>query len=583
MIDMLYTLKKKYRGKKIYIWNINCDAMIVFMKAFFRKINIHGFVTLQKEYAGEMYMNRPVVILEKVEQEKDSIILVSDKVLRSTVDILPIDRIVYWSDALEFNEELRKKKIIIYGTGWGAGQLRKVLDSEGVKAELYCVTKKKCAAQQYHQGMEVIEASELEKYEDYAVIISVVIGQYRQEILETLSDFQGMVYMEKLIGELEMDHINLIQNIDLAIKKHKKIFLYSKRSVSSNLIEEVMNIYGIRISGYVYDTEDDKRNIRSIYSLALEGIDDKMIIINEESPQRLIMARENIEFAGFSLEGRNYTSLQWYTRAKEVLQSKLQYYYDPLVGYSHLFMQNEPGTKLYGKPGWKIYGKEEEGRVRILVLGGSTSAEVWHPENWVSKLYVRLAQEKIKTIIYNGAHKGNDIVDEMLRFLRDGYALRPHIVISMSGVNNTRHKKSANLFNEEYLIDWVEKFSPNREYCSGVYSDETLYSFWSRNIKLLGMIAEFYGASFFGFLQPMNITMNSMSAWEKSVYESEVHIAGSINFAQSAGDENGYINLMNLFEHHNEMFFDTCHYTDKAHKIIANKVYDTITPVIQSL
>ncbi|MBD5448776.1 MAG: hypothetical protein HDR28_01180 [Lachnospiraceae bacterium] len=580
MVNTLYTLKKKYKDKKIYIWNINRDSMIVFTNAAVRKIDIQGFVSLQEEYIGEMYMNRPVMTLEQVEQLENSIILISDEVLKSKINLPLSDKIVYWSDALEFNEELRQKKIIIYGTGWGAKQLKRVLNDEGVKAELYCVTQKKDTIQQY-QGVKVIEAAELEKYEEYALIISLVIGKYRQEILETLVSFQGQIYVEHIIGEVEMLHINLIQSIDLAIRKHKKIYLYSKKNVISELIEEVLSIYGIRIHGYVYGTEDEEQNIQNIYSLALEGIEDKLIIINEECPECLIRAREDIEFAGFSLEGGNYTGLQWYTRAKESLLLELEDCYDPLVGYSKLYLQEKPGTKLYGKSGWKIYGKEEEGRIRILVLGGSASAEVWHSENWISKLYHKLERKNIKSVIYNGAYECDDIVDEILRLVRDGNVLQPHIVISMSGVNNICFKESGNQFNERNLIDWIKKFSSDKEYCSGIYSDESLYSFWSRNVKLLERISEFYGAKFFGFLQPMNITITHMTLWEKSLYETEEQIAGAKNFAHSASDENGYINLMRLFEQKDEMYFDVCHYTDRAHEVIANKVYEVIMPVIE--
>lgn len=581
MVNMLYVLKKEYRDKKIYIWDVNRYSIVVFMEAAFRRINVQGFVTPQEKFVGEMYMNRQIVTWNQIEQEKNSIILVSDQVLKDTIAMLPTERVLYWSDALECNEELHQKKIIVYGTGWGSRQLEKVLSKEGVAINLYCVTHNDNDSQQYRKK-DIVEANELGKYEEYAVIISVIAGKARQEILETLMDFNGQIYLENIFAdESEIVHINLIQSIALAIKKAKKIFLYSKKSVTSKLFEEVMGIYGITISGYVHDMEDKEKNIKSIYTMALEGSDNKLIIINEEDPERLIAARESIEFAGFSLEGGDYTGIQWYTRNKAALVSELCSIYDSLVGYSNVFLLEKPGSKLYGRPGWKIYGKEEENRVRILVLGGSTSAEVWHPENWVSKLYYKLERENIKTVIYNGAHEGNDIVNEMLRLLRDGYILKPQIVISMSGVNNLFYKDSENLFNEECMIDWVKNFSSDGKYCSGVYSDETLYSFWNRNIKLLGVIAEFYGARFFGFLQPMNITIDDMNLWEKSAYEIEGHMEGARNFAESASEGNGYVNLINLFEHQDEMYFDFCHYTNKAHEIIADKVYETIIPTIR--
>ena len=96
-------------------------------------------------------------------------------------------------------------------------------------------------------------------------------------------------------------------------------------------------------------------------------------------------------------------------------------------------------------------------------------------------------------------------------------------------------------------------------------------------MRLLGVIAEFYGARFFGFLQPMNMTMDNMSVWEKSLYEQEDTMVGAREFAQSATNvEAGYINLMRLFEHQDNMYFDVCHYTNKAQEKLAEMVYEKI-------
>lgn len=83
-----------------------------------------------------------------------------------------------------------------------------------------------------------------------------------------------------------------------------------------------------------------------------------------------------------------------------------------------------------------------------------------------------------------------------------------------------------------------------------------------------------------GFLQPMNITMEHMSLKEKSLYEFDNRIVAARDFAQRAVTEYKCINLMNMFEHQDDMFIDAVHYTDKAHQKIANKVYDIIEPIL---
>lgn len=545
----------------------------------FRRIDIQGFILPHGEYEDEIYMNRPVYTFNQVNLDDDSIIIISDDVSKDKIGMLNSERIVYWSDAIGINDELRQKKVIIYGTGDGANKLCRVLDKEKIDVELYCVTKKNTAAE-YYKGKKIIESNELGNYKDCAVIISVLTPQYRREILETLSDFHGRIYENNFVIDNTTEHlfyhINFIQIIDNAVKMNKKIYIYGSKNLLAELIEDVLSIYGIKINGYVYDSGDKEKEIISIYELAYEGIEDKLIIINEESPERLIRVRENLELAGFSLEKENYTSLQWYTRAKEELLLELNYYKDSLVGHSIIYPQ--------GKPGWKIYGEEKEDRIKIIVLGGSTSAEFWYPENWVSKLYNKLNKNNIRTTIYNGAHEGNDIVQEILRLLRDGNVLKPDIVISLSGVNNLYYRQVDNQFNVENFAIWLRKLTYEGICCSGVYCKESLYTFWSRNVSLLKAISEFYGASFFGFLQPINLLMENMTLHEKSIYEGEETCEESIReFRKFASDNEDYINLLKLFEHKEGMMFDFCHYTGTANEIIADIIYETIIPTIQTL
>lgn len=261
MICALYTLMNKYKNKRVYIWNVNRHSMIIFTRAIFRKINVQGFVALQNQYIGELYMNRPVIGVERI-QEEDCVVIVADEVPKSVINVLPDSKVVYWSDSLEFNDELRYKRSIIYGIGWGADELHK----KGIITELYCVTQKEHASQTY-KGKKVIDITELEKYPDYAVIISVTTSKYKWEILETLSDFQGDVYLESLMEEWDIMHVNLIQNLDIAVKNNWEIYLYSKKNLVAQLIEEALNIYSVEISGHVYEIEQKEKSIECIYKL----------------------------------------------------------------------------------------------------------------------------------------------------------------------------------------------------------------------------------------------------------------------------------------------------------------------------
>lgn len=569
MIHALYTLKKELWNKKIYIWNINRDSVIYFTKAMFSGMDIQGFVTLQKEYVGKKFFNRPIIYTEQIKWDQDVIVLVADGVPENIKNKIQAGQVIYWSEALAINPELYQKKIIVYGTGHGAEQLCKELDHVGIEAELFCVTKLDHVNQ--YRNKEIIEARNLTEYKEYAIIISVQKKRFIDEILELITVFCDTIYLDmaRLITLADMVHLNLAQSIDQAYKKHKKIYLYGKKNFVADVIEDVIKTYDIKISGYAGELENKEQGIESIYKLGYCGTKDKLIILSEICPENIIRDRECVELAGFSLEQGNYTGLDWFLRADEnVALERYQENADPLVGGSILYPN--------GKLGWRIYGAEKDVEIKIIVVGGSTSSEVYMPENWISKLYYKLSADNVKTIIYNGAHTGNDIVIELLRILRDAYVLQPQIVISMSGVNNLLYKTYENQFCVERYVD-----VRNRNKSAG--KNETLYSFWNRNVKVMRCITDFYGAHFFGFLQPMNLTMDDMSLYEKTLYEMDDRSEGARLFSQLANDEEGYINFMRLFEHQDEMFFDLCHYTEKGHEIIADIVYETIKPTIMEL
>lgn len=575
MINALYTLKKEYFHKKIYIWNINRDSLGLFMRIMFSGIDVQGFVVNEDEYLGQVYLNFPIVSLSQVKKIADSIIFITENVSQKTVNMLHGIKIMYWAEASGINVNLRNSKIIIYGMGGGAKSLCKVLEKEGIEEELYCVTESNGITQ--HSGKKVIEAVDLGNYTDYSVIISVTKHQHRGGCLEALAHFPGKVYLDLdyLIQVIIGGVGNALQSLDYASKMKKNVYLYSPKNHMSEFLRLFLERCGIKINGYVNDVGDEKQDIKNIYELVSNGIEDKFILLNEEFSDRIISARKAIECAGFSLEKTSYTSFQWHTCATKKFLDEMNTCWDPLVGGSICYSN--------GKPGWAMYGSEEKDKIRILILGNSTSSEDFYIQNWISKLYNKLQQNKLESVIYNGAHSANDIVDEILRFLRDGNVLQPQIVISMSGVNNLYYKECENQFNSERMIGRGMAFIREGKYCCGVKSTESLYHFWYRNEQILKMLVEFYGAQFYCFLQPMNMTMEHMTLHEKSIFEQERRIEGALEFRKLSNDNEGYVNLMRLFEHQEDMYIDLCHYTDKANAIIADKVYETIMPALQAI
>lgn len=551
MVTCLYSLKKQYLDKNIYVWDINRNSIEVFGVLAFMKVDIKGFITQEVQYAGQTYMNRPVILLEQIIQDINSIVVTDDGVSEDKYN-LRNDKIIHLSDMLELNEELKKRRIIIYGIGKGADRMQELLSKKGIDIDLYCVTQNDQNISKY-RGKPIIEAGKLDHYKDGAVIVSVIRSRYIGEILEVLEGFQGHIYLKNIISRENAFLRNCFQSIDLAIRENKEIYLYSKRNGLSSLVEDIFCIYGIKVNGYVQDKADKENGIENIYDLAMQGVENKLIVINEQIPDRLFVARDNIEKAGFSLEKCNYTGIQWYTRAEK--------------------LDNGLNRLMY-----KLYGREEmKGSIRILILGNSSSSELFHIENWVSKLYHRLKAIGIRSAIYNGAHSEDDILQEHLELLKNGYILAPNIVISMSGVNDIGLRQYRNLFINGISYEQLEG-----------YYKETSFFTWRRLMSSLKMLVESGicvggGVKFFGFLQPMNIVMSCENLREKSLFEEEGRLVEDNKAINSAPYNYEYINLMRLFEHQEEMYIDATHYSDKGHEAIAEEVFKTILPTVQML
>lgn len=453
MIGWLYGLKEQYSDKNIYVWDINRHSTELFGELAFMKVDIKGFITPEEQYVGQTYMNRPITFLKQVIQDINSVVVADDGVSEDKFS-LKSDRIVRLSDMLELNEELKKGSVIIYGIGKGADRITELLLKNEIDIELYCVTQNDRNISMY-RGKPIIEFADLNHYKDSAVIISVLRTRYIGEILEVLEEFQGHIYLEHIISKVNALSRNLFQSLDLAIRAKKEIFLYSKRNRLSKLIEDVFSIYGIGVKGYVYDKADKDNEINSIFEVAVQGVENKLIVINEPIPEQLYIARDNIEKAGFSLEKYNYTGVQWYTRAK--------------------IMDNGLNRSMY-----KVYGEEgKEKTVKVMVLGNSCSSELFYLENWVSKLYYKLVSLGIGITIYNGAHSGDDISQEHLELLWKGNILKPNIVISMSGVNDIGLAENRELYLNGTSYSELDG-----------YYDESSFSTWCRLMKSLKMLAE---------------------------------------------------------------------------------------------
>lgn len=565
MIRYLYDVKKEYKDKNIYIWDVNRSSLCVLRHCLERYLDIKGFVLHENPYAERVYLNRPVLLLDEVLKDRNNIILVGGDIAEEDFPDRESGQIFYWKDVLEFNKELYTKKVVVYGIGGGADNVCRFLDEKNIEVACFCVTSNK-ENKPIYRGKKVVEVSDLNAGDDYAIIISVIKKQYKSEIRELLYNTEFDVYLDEFISDMDMLGCYMWQKLNTAVIQKKHVYLYSeKKNQLTSWMEWVLKTLGIGLQDYLYEQEDNQQGIRNIYEVTLNSYDAKFIIICEINSKKLVRVCDTVESMGFSLLKKDYTALVPHEYSSEYALKKYIVKSDALTGWSIKYSEDEEC--------WKKYGKNKEADCVIMVLGDSTSAEVFRPGSWVKELYNELRKRKINVTIYNGAHAGNSVAYAFLRLLRDGYYLKPDIVISMSCINDMAYRKGCkNQFN---LGDSTG--------LSGVHSNESFYDFWLRNQKRMKLIAENDGAVFYSFLQPINMNKPFESLQEKSWFELPTKKQGAREFFERANDNEGYVNLLKLFWGDEDMYWDVCHYTEKANKVLADIVLQKIMPEIMKL
>ncbi|KAI4450852.1 hypothetical protein C823_005389 [Eubacterium plexicaudatum ASF492] len=278
------------------------------------------------------------------------------------------------------------------------------------------------------------------------------------------------------------------------------------------------------------------------------------------------MVFDILDSLGFGLERLDYTATNWCTCRAD--------------WSAHVIKRDillDRGIYVNEKyPGYDVYGDEDLAKVKIMILGGSTStSNVYRTISWVEFFYKRLSEAGYDPVIYNGAMCSYGIVDEYIRMIRDIEPLRPDFVISFSGVNNTSERKVVNQFNT-WLGD--AKVSGSRDMISGIKSSESLFDFWYRVSKIIKLTAEYHGARVYNFLQPMNCTDESYDLIQTGMFELTEHKSHIEDYKiRASGDTDPfYINLLSMFEGKKQVYIDMCHYSTEANRLIAERVFETI-------
>ena len=548
MIRFLYTLKQELKERDIYLWDIGKSALWTFYSMISREIDIHALVTNYPSYFGETFLNRPVLPVDSLLGNAKALIIISEETSSPSQQLVErYGDCMRWPDALELNPALLGKSVYLYGPEDRKWNFIRDADKRGITIRGFLTEEARPG--QKILGLPVLKPEDAAKLGDADVIVLRQPRTHDMQIVDALQDagFEGNLYLEELANPEDMWAFDPCIMLDNALKHSLRILFCCEDRMGRELFHRIFALYGISVDREVQYEGSARDNPENIWALADEDPKTSVLLIHSFSERRRYEIVEAANDLGYSAGDHNYaaTNIACYNRLR--YSHVLSYEFDTKLGFSIDY------SVIGGLPGWAVYGDGSTAEKRIMVLGGSTSSEVYYPENWVSKLHRKLCAEGKKAVIFNGAHEANDVFQEFSRLVRDIHALKPDIVISLGGYNDTTFKN--------------DKFDNAR--------GEHPFDYWHRIESYMKQISESEGAAFYAVLQPVNKSPDYTSLYDTLMYLKFAHHRAAA-FSERLRSDDFYTNLFSSFLYQNNLFIDMCHYSEEGNKHLADIVYELI-------
>lgn len=539
MLKMLKTLKPELRGRRLYVFETTKFGMWIYTELAYYGVQVAGFVTETPEFVGETLLGLPVVGIDAWRADGDALLVMRRGASDQRIESLQAPgRCLRVQDLLVIDPQLAGRGVYLYGAGHEAWSMLARLERAGIGIRGFVETEK--PADPVRAGIPKLKFSEHEWGADDVIVLATKLPYPANEIIRHVGQqgFPGELRVDRLHRDDDYWGLDWAPMLDEAMKRGKRILLCYDTEMDRELATRLLRSCGVEV--------DRACDAEGIWDFADEDPSECLLVTVSFSDMVRCDMVEAAYDMGFLFCDHSLTSLHPATRNRRFVSGQLAYEYDPIMG------QGIDYTCEGGLPGWAVYGDAACEGARIMVLGGSTSSEVYVDECWPSKLHRLLEADGIEHVIFNGAHEMNAAFDELKRLLRDVDGLRPTIVISMSGVNDRKQL--------------VNKFD--------LFRGGSTFEAWRKTELQAKLIAESAGAQFYCFYQPMNMTMPEESLSENIFFGNAP--CGNNVFAYDTRDDDFYIDLHEMFWHREGMYVDLCHYSDAGNAEIARAVYDAI-------
>lgn len=365
----------------------------------------------------------------------------------------------------------------------------------------------------------------------------------------------------------------------------KKVIIWGA-GINGRQIEKALSLMHLKAAYFV-----DSRQMDGVFAtdkLSEEDKDKCLVIVSPHHIPYIVSIDEQLEKWGWRAN-RNYINYV----TDDIIQANRDItYFDPFLGFS----------QIWDIEGFHIRGEEKTAAHKIAVLGNCTSVPSRITVGWTNQFMKMYGG---RTVLYNGACAGYSSSQELLKLIRDVFALSPETIIVMNGViDATEANRQPNhpyytRFECNLLDGYFESNSRAETYhnmqsvpAKVLYGQENREENWKlyiRNVRMMHAAADALGIRFYCFFQPSLYCNNyGLTEREKAVFEAfygedsadAVYSMAHrfyVNVCKEMQEEPWFYQITDLFKDmQGSAYLDEIHYTSEGHKMIGEYVAKTV-------
>jgi lysophospholipase L1-like esterase len=259
-----------------------------------------------------------------------------------------------------------------------------------------------------------------------------------------------------------------------------------------------------------------------------------------------------------------------------------------------------------------VHGTGADERLnRIVTLGGSTTDPIVE-RSWPEQLAAQMREAGYRVLVYNGGVAGYSSSQELLKLLRDGLTQKPHVVVSLNGINDMAflHAVPGHPMVHPYQVRMLEAAAgqhpfpilPNFSALAkrvmdvgppaielGAHNGASPFEQWRRNIRSMHALCGEFGVDYRCFLQPvLGIGAYTPTAGEEAMLaetqaqhakrrDYRAEMAAFYEAARSfAAQKRWCEDLTDLFAGQAGVYHDARHLTPQGNAQVAKAVLDVL-------